>query len=180
MRLKLEMTESVLMESGESPIAVLEALKAIGVRVILDDFGTGYSSLSYLERLPLDGLKIDRSFIVGLTEKATSRAIFSAVIDMAAALGLSVVAEGIETSEQMQLVELLGCQHGQGYLFARPSPAAALTELLASGPLAQTATISTALATSTTTPSAASRRKSATSSPTRNGLRLAPTNGAKP
>ena len=95
----------------------------MGVRVLLDDFGTGYSSLSYLQRFPIDVLKIDRSFIARLGEEASADAIVGAIVGMGHALGIQVVAEGIETREQAGQAAQLGCDYGQGFLFARPGPA---------------------------------------------------------
>ncbi len=102
---------------------MLEELKARGVSLTLDDFGTGYSSLAYLERLPLDGLKIDRAFVANMTENPRAAALVQAVVTMAASLDLTVVAEGIETEAQRDALVALGCRYGQGYLFGRPQPA---------------------------------------------------------
>ena len=101
-----------------------------GLSLVLDDFGTGYSSLSHLKRFPLDVLKIDRSFVAGVDCNTDDRAIVKATIDMAHAVGLTVVAEGVETSEQEACLRELGCDHAQGYLYARPQPADAITEML--------------------------------------------------
>jgi len=139
--LELEITESVVMDETEAGIARLHALRDLGVRLVLDDFGTGYSSLSYLRRLPLDAIKIDRSFVMGLgTAEADARSsdlpIVQAVIALAHALGIEVVAEGIETPEQLRLLRSLGCDRGQGFLFARPLvPAEAARTLGRSIPL---------------------------------------------
>ena len=123
--LELEITESVVMDETEAGIARLHALRDLGVRLVLDDFGTGYSSLSYLRRLPLDAIKIDRSFVMGLgtggpDDRSSDLPIVQAVIALAHALGIEVVAEGIETPEQLRLLRSLGCDRGQGFLFARP------------------------------------------------------------
>jgi diguanylate cyclase (GGDEF)-like protein/PAS domain S-box-containing protein len=122
--LTLEITESALMEDAASAIEILRALKAIGVQLAIDDFGTGYSSLSYLQRFPLDVLKIDQSFVETLGVDAGGDEIVSAVIDLAHALGLQVVAEGVETTGQLQILRSLGCDLAQGFLFSRPLPAA--------------------------------------------------------
>ena len=127
-RLTLELTEAMLMEEGVAPGASIAALRDLGVRVALDDFGTGYSSLAYLQRFPLDELKLDRTFVAGLGEGGREDAIAGAVVTMAAALGIRVVAEGVEHELQRQALLRLGCAVGQGYLFARPATA---PELLA-------------------------------------------------
>jgi diguanylate cyclase (GGDEF)-like protein len=120
--LELEITESVVMDQSETGVRALRRLRELGVRLVLDDFGTGYSSLSYLKHLPLDTIKIDRSFVAGL-EATADRSIVEAVIALAHGLGIGVVAEGIETDAQrLRLIEL-GCDLGQGYLFSRPVPA---------------------------------------------------------
>jgi diguanylate cyclase (GGDEF)-like protein len=127
--LELEITESVVMDQSEAGIRTLRRLRAMGVRLVLDDFGTGYSSLSYLKHLPLDTIKIDRSFVAGLDGSA-DRSIVEAVIALAHGLGIGVVAEGIETIEQQQLLLALGCDLGQGYLFSRPVPRIEAARLL--------------------------------------------------
>ncbi len=119
-RLALEITETVLMTELDTPIESLRELQALGVRVVLDDFGTGYSSLSYLRRLPLDALKLDRSFVSRLEESMTDRQIVAAVVQLARALQMTVVAEGIETAGQLECLRQLGCHFAQGYFLARP------------------------------------------------------------
>ncbi|HET9444551.1 MAG TPA: EAL domain-containing protein [Acidimicrobiales bacterium] len=121
-RLCLEITESVLMEDVESSVRVLLALKALGVRIAIDDFGTGYSSLSYLRRFPVDVVKIDRSFVAGLGVDPAADAIVAAVVNLSHALGLRVVAEGVETEEQLLAVRALGCDRAQGFYWSRPVP----------------------------------------------------------
>jgi diguanylate cyclase (GGDEF)-like protein/PAS domain S-box-containing protein len=133
--LALEITESVLMEEADSPVTVLGSLQEHGLTLMLDDFGTGYSSLSRLKLFPLDVLKIDRSFVSGVERNANDRAIVKATIDMAHAVGLTVVAEGVETFEQEALLRVLGCDRAQGYLYARPQPPQAITEWLAASAL---------------------------------------------
>jgi predicted signal transduction protein with EAL and GGDEF domain len=128
--LKLEVTEEALAEDPDATSDFLKTLKTLGVQFALDDFGTGYSSLGRLHRLPLDALKIDRSFIQGLGTDVESAAIVRAVTTLAHDLGLAVTAEGIETSEQRRLALAFGCDHGQGYLFAPALPAERIPDLL--------------------------------------------------
>jgi diguanylate cyclase (GGDEF)-like protein len=123
-RLALEITESLLIEQARSSGAVLDSLKRLGVGLVLDDFGTGYSSLSYLKRFPIDQLKLDRAFMSELAEDPRSAKIVSAAIEMARALGMTVVAEGVETVEQLEVLSRLRCDYAQGFHFARPEPAA--------------------------------------------------------
>jgi diguanylate cyclase (GGDEF)-like protein/PAS domain S-box-containing protein len=125
-KLLLELTESALLEGADSPLSVLEELKALGVALVLDDFGTGYSSLSYLQRFPLDGLKIDRAFVAEMTTDGRDAALVQAVVTMARSLGLTVVPEGIETESQREALLALGCRYGQGFLFGHPLPASEL------------------------------------------------------
>jgi EAL domain-containing protein (putative c-di-GMP-specific phosphodiesterase class I) len=132
-RLWLEITESVLMEDADTAVAALRRLRALGVHLCIDDFGTGYSSLAYLRRFPVDALKVDRSFVAGLGEDAEDSAIVEAVVSMAHSLRLSVVAEGVETDEQLARLRDLGCELAQGFYFAAPVPPAAL-DPLAAGP----------------------------------------------
>jgi len=118
--LTLELTESAIMDKPDQAVAVLEELKAIGVKFSIDDFGTGYSSLAYLKRFPVDALKIDRSFVADIVEDENDRMIVSTVVAMARQLQLSVIAEGVETAEQLAFLTRLGCSACQGYLFGRP------------------------------------------------------------
>jgi diguanylate cyclase (GGDEF)-like protein len=131
-RLQLEISEAVLMRDDPKMLDRLEALKKIGVRLAIDDFGTGYASLSYLKRLPVDCLKIDRSLIKGIGFDNEDTAIIRAVVTLARSLGITVTAEGVETTEQLAQLRALGCEQGQGYYFARPVSADRLPELLAS------------------------------------------------
>jgi EAL domain-containing protein (putative c-di-GMP-specific phosphodiesterase class I) len=128
--LELEITESLLMEDIERNIERLKTLRDLGVTIAIDDFGTGYSSLNYLARLPMDTLKIDRSFVVGMTQSPESRTIVSTIISLAHALGLKVVAEGVETEEQLNLLRLLKCDEVQGFLLGRPVASGEVARLL--------------------------------------------------
>jgi diguanylate cyclase (GGDEF)-like protein len=131
--LELELTETVLMEDSRSVADVLRELKNIGVLLALDDFGTGYSSLSYLKRFPIDALKIDQSFVRDLTTDADDASIVTAVIGMGKSLHMRVVAEGVETREQLEILQQHGCPQGQGYFFSRPVPAKEFGRLLEHG-----------------------------------------------
>jgi len=128
--LELEITEGLVMDKVEQAIATMHAVKSMGVRIAIDDFGTGYSSLAYLKRFPVNMLKIDQSFVRDIESDAGSAAMVGAVISMAHALGLEVIAEGIETPRQLEFLRGHGCDEGQGYLFGRPMPADALASLL--------------------------------------------------
>jgi len=128
--LMLEITESVLMEDRQPIIRDLDALRALGVRIAIDDFGTGYASLDHLREMPADILKIDRSFVAGMAANSPDSALVAAAIAMGRALEMEVIAEGIETSEQVADLRELGCPLGQGYLFARPLPPEELDGLL--------------------------------------------------
>jgi EAL domain-containing protein (putative c-di-GMP-specific phosphodiesterase class I) len=131
--LTLEITESVLLEDVQSNVATLERLKGLGVQLAIDDFGMGYSSLSYLRRLPVNHLKIDQSFIAGLSRNSGDRLIVSGVINLAHGLGLKVVAEGVETAEQLALLQEMACDLAQGNYFSEPLPGEAAERLLAGG-----------------------------------------------
>jgi diguanylate cyclase (GGDEF)-like protein len=129
-QLALEVTESVVMEEVDSPVETLIALKSLGVRILLDDFGTGYSSLSYLNHFPIDTLKVDRSFVKRIGTESEEGAILAAVLRMAEALGMTVVAEGVETDAQLTHLRLLGYDFAQGFLFSPPRSADELERLL--------------------------------------------------
>lgn len=120
--LKLEITESAVMKSAEQTIETLKRLKGLGTQILIDDFGTGYSSLSYLHRFPVDTLKIDRSFVNTMEDGSENGEIVRTVIALAKTLGLTIIAEGVETIHQFHQLRILGCQMGQGYLFSRPVP----------------------------------------------------------
>jgi EAL domain-containing protein (putative c-di-GMP-specific phosphodiesterase class I) len=128
--LELELTESSVMTNPESGIRTLQALKDSGVGISIDDFGTGFSSLGYLKRLPIDTLKIDRSFVNDATTDPDDAALVMAIITLAHNLRLKVVAEGVETEEQLKFLHLLRCDEIQGYLFSKPVPADLFEELL--------------------------------------------------
>jgi EAL domain-containing protein (putative c-di-GMP-specific phosphodiesterase class I) len=130
--LRLEVTESVVLDHGEPVMKRLQTLRAMGVQLSIDDFGTGYSSLSYLQRFRYDSLKIDRSFVRDI-EIQDSRVIIETILELAAHLGIGVVAEGVETRAQLDRLLTMGCPLGQGFWFARPLDAAAAEALLASG-----------------------------------------------
>jgi EAL domain-containing protein (putative c-di-GMP-specific phosphodiesterase class I) len=131
--LELELTERVLMDGTESAISILQALRAKGIQIAIDDFGTGYSSLSYLGKLPIDHLKIDQSFIRQIKASGNDAAIVIAVIALAKSLKLCVIAEGVETLEELAFVQTHHCDEVQGYYFSRPIPAQQFAELLATG-----------------------------------------------
>lgn len=132
-RLELEITEGVLIENVARAASMLHALKTLGIRIALDDFGTGYSSLSYLQSFPLDRIKIDRSFVASLGRADRSLAIVRAVIGLAHGLGLPVVAEGVETNEQLGTLIREGCDELQGYLIGRPRPIEVYADLVGRG-----------------------------------------------
>ncbi len=127
--LDMELTESALLEQGKGALETLASLKELGLRLSVDDFGTGYSSLMYLRQFPIDVLKVDQSFVQGMTTRSEDAAIVRAVIDLAHALGLRVVAEGVETTDQREQLAVLGCDALQGYLFSAPVPADAFYNL---------------------------------------------------
>jgi len=129
-RVVLEMTEGVVIHDPDETLRRLEALRGLGVGLALDDFGTGYSSLSYLQKFPFQRLKIDRAFVASLGTVGNAGAIIQSIVTLGHALGMSVLAEGIETDEQRVLLRLAGCDELQGFLFARPSPADAIDALL--------------------------------------------------
>jgi diguanylate cyclase (GGDEF)-like protein/PAS domain S-box-containing protein len=128
--LKLEITESMVMENIDTAIDMLMQLRGLGVGLSIDDFGTGYSSLSYLHRFPIDTLKIDRSFVTQMTDNTENAEIVRTIVTLARSLDMDVIAEGVETREQLRQLSALGCDYGQGYLFSRPVDASPALELL--------------------------------------------------
>ena len=133
-QLVVEITESALTEHIESARTIARALKAMGSKLALDDFGTGYSSLSHLQSLPFDELKVDRSFVRSMAEQRDSRKIVAAVVGLGQSLGLTTVAEGVETQEQADMLRWLGCELGQGWLYGKPVPAERLAGVVQAGP----------------------------------------------
>jgi EAL domain-containing protein (putative c-di-GMP-specific phosphodiesterase class I) len=126
----LELTETTLMHDVEATSGKLKLLKSTGIRVAIDDFGTGYSSLAYLRQFPIDILKIDQSFVVGLCETTESAAIVHTLVQLGQLLGLATVAEGIETNDQFKNLEAEGVDYGQGFLFSHPIDAEEVVPLL--------------------------------------------------
>ena len=129
----LEITESVLLEEPASVSQTIRRVARLGVRFVLDDFGTGYSSLAYLTQLPIDGLKVDRSFVETLGTDKRSTAITTAIVRLAQALSVDVIAEGVETQRQLEALGELQCELAQGFLLHRPLSAHAISQLLATG-----------------------------------------------
>lgn len=131
--LELELTESALMQDAEAAVATLGKLKAMGVQVAIDDFGTGYSSFTYLRRFPSDALKLHQSFVQEITGDPRDAAIVSAMINMGKSLKQRIIAEGVETSAQLEFLRGQGCEEGQGYYFSRPVVAERVANLLKVG-----------------------------------------------
>ena len=132
-QINLEITESLLVRGTDNVIAIMNELVAMGMSLALDDFGTGYSSLAYLKKFPISTLKIDRSFVVGLPYEENDCAIARAIVTMAQQLRQEIVAEGVETVEQMSFLRELGCDQLQGYLFSQPVPAVEFAAMLREG-----------------------------------------------
>ena len=128
--LEIEVTESFVMQKPEAGIRQLQQLYDDGISIAIDDFGTGYSSLSYLKILPVNKIKLDRTFIMDIDQDTDSLAIVKAIIDLAKSLGKSIVAEGVETAEQAKLLKELGCEYAQGYYFSRPVDLERMTNLM--------------------------------------------------
>jgi EAL domain-containing protein (putative c-di-GMP-specific phosphodiesterase class I) len=133
----LEITETVMINNGDASIPVLRALREMGIRLHMDDFGTGYSSLSCLHKFPLTGLKIDQNFVKSASSNRDFAAIVHAIVTLASNLGMSLVAEGIESAEQVALLQAMDCSEGQGFYFGRPMDAAATIDFLRNHELAQ-------------------------------------------
>ena len=131
-QLMLEITETAAMKDPETTIDIIRRLKAIGVRFSLDDFGTGYSSLAYLSRIDFDLLKLDRTFVSGVTDDGVDATIAQSVIALGRSLGVQVIAEGVENEEQVAVLQSYGCDLAQGFLFFRPLPTQDTEQLLAS------------------------------------------------
>src|SRR6202050_2470085 len=129
----MELTEGVLMKRAQSAASVLQTLRARGIQIAVDDFGTGYSSLSYLMKFPIDALKIDQSFVRQITTSPNETSIVTAVISMGRSLKLRVVAEGVETQEELAFLQAHHCDEAQGYFFSRPLPPEQFAKLLATG-----------------------------------------------
>jgi len=133
-RLKVEITETAMMADAEHTLAVLGDLQRMGIRLSIDDFGTGYSSLAYLQRLPVDDIKVDRSFVLSMLKNSSDEAIVRSTIELAHSLGLRAIAEGVEDNATLDRLRALGCDLAQGYYLGRPMPLAQLTEWLATSP----------------------------------------------
>jgi EAL domain-containing protein (putative c-di-GMP-specific phosphodiesterase class I) len=130
--LELEITESAIMQDPEEAIKTLHKLKSMGIQISIDDFGTGYSSLNYLKRIPMDYLKIDRSFVMNIGNNTSDQAIIKAIVAMAQSLNIKVIAEGVETEEQLKFLQQCGCEAVQGFLYHTPQPAHEVSKSLAS------------------------------------------------
>ncbi|MDP1883715.1 MAG: EAL domain-containing protein, partial [Bradyrhizobium sp.] len=133
--LQLEVTESMVMRNVSRAVKVLDAIQSRGIRLAIDDFGTGYSSMSLMKQFPIDTIKIDRSFVRDLPSDSEDQAITQAIISMGKALGMTVIAEGVETVEQQAFLRSHACDEMQGYLFSKPLPPAQLASLLRSAPV---------------------------------------------
>ena len=131
--LELEITESMLMQNVEDTFVTLRGIKDLGVRLSIDDFGTGYSSLSYLRRFPVDVLKIDQSFVRGLGENSQDARLISAIISLGKSLDLNIIAEGVETLEQLEFLQAHHCEEGQGFLFSKAVSADDFAQLIQAG-----------------------------------------------
>ena len=133
-RLKFEITETAMMADAEHALGVLGELKRMGIRLSIDDFGTGYSSLAYLQRLPVDDIKVDRSFVLNMLKNSSDEAIVRSTIELAHSLGLRAIAEGVEDAATLERLRVLGCDEAQGYFVGRPMPLVDLVSWLATSP----------------------------------------------
>ena len=159
--LQLEVTESMVMQNVARAIKILTAIQSRGIRLAIDDFGTGYSSMSLMKQFPIDTIKIDRSFVRDLPDDSEDQAIAQAIISMGKALGMTVVAEGVETTEQETFLRDHACDEMQGYLFSKPVPPAQMADLLRSAPLLVSPPLQPAESTDLETPSRRPRLKNA-------------------
>jgi EAL domain-containing protein (putative c-di-GMP-specific phosphodiesterase class I) len=128
--LEIEITENIIMDNPDDAAQLLRDIREIGVRIAVDDFGTGYSSLAYIKKFPVNTLKIDQVFVTDIVHDAHDEAIVASILSMAASLNLKVVAEGVETKEQLELLRKMGCEEVQGYYLSKPLPAEKIAELL--------------------------------------------------
>ena len=135
--LEVEITETIIMQKGDATISTLQKIKNLGVRIAIDDFGTGYSSLSYLPSFPIDTLKIDRSFVMGLLNDTTNEAIIKAIIAMGHSMKLNIIAEGVETEDHLHILDSFNCDEAQGYLLSKPLPAGEFAAFLENNPFAK-------------------------------------------
>jgi EAL domain-containing protein (putative c-di-GMP-specific phosphodiesterase class I) len=142
--LTLEITETTLMRDADATARRLASLKEFGVRIAIDDFGTGYSSLAYLSQFPVDSVKIDRSFIDGIASSKAAGALIHTLVQLGKTLNIETLAEGIEESAQLEILQGERCDHGQGFLFAHPLSSSAVEELLNAGAQTDTPTLTTA------------------------------------
>lgn len=131
--LSFEITETAVIENVQKALPILQKLREQGLQIELDDFGSGYSSLNYLRRLPVDILKVDKTFIAELADNVAEQAIMATIIQMAHTLNIQVVAEGVETHDQLNILEKMACDKAQGFLFARPLPCSEVERLLSQG-----------------------------------------------
>ncbi len=161
--LQLEVTESMVMRNVSRAVKVLDAIQRRGIRLAIDDFGTGYSSMSLMKQFPIDTIKIDRSFVRDLPDDSEDKAIAQAIISMGKALGMTVVAEGVETAEQQTFLRDHACDEMQGFLFSKPLPPQQMAELLRSAPLVVAPPLQPAASAAPEKSTPRSRRRSAAS-----------------
>jgi EAL domain-containing protein (putative c-di-GMP-specific phosphodiesterase class I) len=159
--LQLEVTESMVMRNVSRAVKLLDAIQSRGIRLAIDDFGTGYSSMSLMKQFPIDTIKIDRSFVRDLPDDSEDKAIAQAIISMGKALGMTVIAEGVETVEQEAFLRDHACDEMQGYLFSKPLPPQQLADLLRSAPVLVSPPLQPGAQPAAAEPASQSRRKSA-------------------